>query len=202
MEKDRKFRALAIAAICVAVVGVSVAYAALSASLTISGTGTVASLESTWNVKWVNNSPTMTCTEGVTVEEAGQPKIAGNNVTFAATFSKPGASCYFTVDITNAGTLNAKLLDSSDFITTVETDQAIFDYTVNLDTEAGASISTKANSILLAGNTQKLYVKVALKNLTNAEYETAAGKTVTFNLDLDFEQAADGEVTPELGSKA
>ena len=50
MEKERKFKTIGLVAVFVAVIGLSIAFAALSRILTINGTGKVSS--STWSVVW------------------------------------------------------------------------------------------------------------------------------------------------------
>lgn len=204
MEKDKKFRALAIAAICVAVVGVSVAYAALATTLSINGTATV-DTGSAWNIAWVSVTDPTAPAEGDTVTKAdssisfgengqNKPIIAGNKITWTATFTAPNTSFTFKAKIKNAGTLGAKLLDGT-YVTKAGDDANNFEYTVTVD---GVNISSKSGAIIAGGQNieKELVITVKLKDMDNATFEGLNSKTVTFNLALPFEQAADGEVNP------
>ena len=50
MERDRRFKTIGLVAVLIAVIGLSVAFAALSQLLTINGTGKVSA--SNWSVVW------------------------------------------------------------------------------------------------------------------------------------------------------
>ena len=193
MENDRKFRALAIAAICVAVVGVSVAYAALQTTLSIDGTATVGTLESAWNIHWAN---VQQGAKDSTINYTQAPTISSSNdeeITWAATFTAPNTSLTFTANIVNEGTLNAKLTDVTyyiDITTGSEEFNDKFDYTVTVD---GTDITSKKGKILGAGTSKTVMVTVKLKDMDNATFATLANKSVSFKLIPVFVQAADGE---------
>ena len=109
MNNDRKFRALAIAAICIAVVGVSVAYAALSATLKVTGTVTV-DAASSWNIIW-SKTGNEAKPSSVTVTP-----ITGVNsqiLTWGVTFTAPGDYYEFVAEFSNLGTLPAKLVSGT-----------------------------------------------------------------------------------------
>lgn len=207
MEKDRKFRALAIAAICVAIVGVSVAYAALTASLNITGTATV-DTQSGWNLFWVttdegtakkpslvSNSQTITL---------GTVNTQAQTITWDATFTAPNTSVTLTAYIKNGGKLNAKLLEAganTNYLVVSGTNKDKFETTVTIG-EQNTTAGTKKGSVLLPNGIAKVVVNVKLKDLDNAAFggltQGEAGK-VTFTLTLPFEQAADSLTTPLLG---
>ena len=81
----------------------SVAYAILSTTLNI--TGTVTKKGGDWNVYFTNLS-TPTLTGGATVSNA---KLEASSFTFNALLVKPLDSIVYTFDVTNKGTINAKL---------------------------------------------------------------------------------------------
>ena len=203
MERDRKFRALAIAAICVAVVGVSVAYAALQATLSIEGTTSVGTLTDAWNVHWENINVThkdSSISWSGSGNYATGPFIEGDTVIlWYAKFTAPNTSLTFTSDIVNEGSLNAKLLSGTYVSTQVETGSEssgigdAFEYDVKV---GSTDISDKQGSILLSGTTKTVTVTVKLKDLDNDTFNALNGKMIHFRLSLPFEQAADGEVTP------
>ena len=211
MEKDKKFRALAIAAICVAVVGVSVAYAALQASLTIEGTATV-DTGSSWNIGWLSVTNPLQPTEGDSVTRTdssigfgenniGVPTISGNKVSFTAVFTAPNTSFTFKAVIRNQGTLNGQLLGetgTASYVTVSGGNEDKFEISI---TRNGADIDTKAGSILL-GKTNttptdaEIVVTVRLKDMSTEEFNALVTDATTFTLTLPFEQAADGVVSP------
>ena len=105
MENNKGFKILAIVALCVAVAGLSVAYAALSETLNISGTAKVGATSANWNVHFANGSCTKT--GGAT---AGSITATGTQVTLGeSTFTAPGDSVVCTFDVVNDGTINAKV---------------------------------------------------------------------------------------------
>ena len=105
MENNKGFKILAIVALCVAVAGLSVAYAALSETLNISGTAKVGATSANWNVHFENGSCTKT--GGAT---AGSITATGTQVTLGeSTFTAPGDSVVCTFDVVNDGTINAKV---------------------------------------------------------------------------------------------
>ena len=198
MEKDRKFRALAIAAICVAVVGVSVAYAALTASLTITGTATVSTADA-WKVQWTNvGEPTKS--SAVTIPEGGAPAIeSGNqNITWSATFGAPKTSYSFKATFTNSGSIPAKL-EAGTYVSATGDASANFTYTV---TDSDGDIADKAGYILESGKSVELTITVnfdAEGTLTEEQLTALNTKTATFTLNLPWTQATDAEVAS--GSK-
>lgn len=109
MEKERGFRIIAVIALMVAVVGLTIGYAAYSSTLKINGTANVD--PSSWNVKFVyktGNSLTATLTGGAVMSTEAtltDTQVSGFNVTLKA----PGDSATYTFAVKNAGSLAAKL---------------------------------------------------------------------------------------------
>ena len=108
MEKERKVRTLSLIALIVAVLGLTVAFAALSQTLTINGTASVDA--ATWDIHFANLSDA-TLTGDASVTTA--PIIKGDNNTtigdYDVTITKPGDSVVYTFDVVNAGTVDANL---------------------------------------------------------------------------------------------
>ncbi len=105
MRGNRQIKVLMVAVLCVAVLCLSVAYAILSSTLSIAGTGTVQA--GNWHVFLSDASATKsgsaTCSAGT---------IEGTSLTgVTATFVKPGDACTVTVHAKNDGTFDAKLTD-------------------------------------------------------------------------------------------
>ncbi len=101
---QKKQRTLAIFALAVALVATTVAYAALSTTLNISGN--ITKKGGSWSVGIANIS-------GVSTKGTGAmstaPKVTGTTLSFDANLKKPGDSVSFTFDIVNSGTVTAQM---------------------------------------------------------------------------------------------
>ena len=100
MEKERRIKILSIIALIIAVLGLTVAFAALSETLTINGTASVEA--ASWDIHF----------ENLNGWEAGQdlPTLNGTSITdVVMTVSKPNDSYTYMVDVKNSGTINAKV---------------------------------------------------------------------------------------------
>lgn len=106
MEKQRNTQMLVILVLAVAVLTMSVGFAAYSTSLSINGTANVSA--ASWDVKF----DTTTFTESSTIK-ATTKNITGTNVTYTVALAKPGDFYEFTIDVKNLGTFNANLTDVS-----------------------------------------------------------------------------------------
>lgn len=199
MEKNKGFKGIAVVAICIGVVAISIAYAALSASLKVNGTATISS-NTAWSIQWLSTDgekPTITGDQGVTV--TANPTISGQTLSWAATFMGPNNELTLTAKIKNEGSLNAKFLEGTgqdnSYIVASGEIANYFTYSVTVnDSEASA----KVGSILIPGNTATVVVKVKLNDMTNTDFESLKAKTATFVLSLPFEQAPDSIVTPAM----
>ena len=106
-SKELKFLLLVAA---IFVIGTGIAFAALSASLTITF-GTITQNSLTWDVAFQGSSATATPGgTSATGRSCGTATITSNSVTVAATtLSKPGDKCTYELTVANNGTVNAKL---------------------------------------------------------------------------------------------
>ena len=112
MEENRKNLTIIVAALCVAVVGLTIAYAALSANLSVT-LSNVTQNAASWDVGFDTSSATVTgkasgtSTTGIT---CGNATVSKNSVSVAATtLSKPGDTCTYDLTIKNTGDIIAKL---------------------------------------------------------------------------------------------
>lgn len=108
--KDRKNIYLSIVALVVAVIGLSVAYAALSTTLNISF-GNVNQSAMTWNVGFQTGTVTGTASgTSATGRSCGSATVTADTVTVAdTTLSKPGDTCTYALTIKNTGSIAANL---------------------------------------------------------------------------------------------
>ena len=171
MEKERKIKVLSVAALLVAVLGLTVAFAALSQTLTINGSATVNT--ATWDIHFKNLSePTLTGDAAVTTAPTIDTK--GTTIgTYALKLTKPGDSVTYTFDVENSGTINAKITDLVKAETPTCTgtgDSATADAKVICDgltytltyTDGGAAV--KKEDTLNANETKNLTLELAFES--------------------------------------
>ena len=106
-RNNRGYRTIAIIALCLSVLCLSVGFAAFTQSLAITGTGEFN--PGTWDIKFKNLSAPVT-TSGVTVVLA--PTLNGTSTaigSFDVSLTEPGDSIIYTFDIANDGNVNAVL---------------------------------------------------------------------------------------------
>lgn len=164
----RNFKTIAVIAICIAVVGLSVAYAALSQTLNIKTNATVQSSASSWNVKFVNPGT------GTVVGTAVKGTITLTDTTVIASgiiLKAPKDSVTYTFDVKNAGQVGAKLSTITPLTPSVTGtgDTAAADvtlvkanYTYTVTYADGSAI--KANDTLPAGTTKSLKLVITYKD--------------------------------------
>ena len=105
MEKERKIKILSIIALIIAVLGLTVAFAALSETLTINGTASVDA--ASWDIHFENlTGPDLEGT-GKVNDTASLSGTTISNVNMSVT--KPGDSVTYYFDIVNDGTIDAVL---------------------------------------------------------------------------------------------
>lgn len=109
MEKERGAKVIAIVALLIAVVGLTVGYAAYSSTLTINGTATVD--PASWKVNFdYKNGNSLTGTIKGHATENTAPTLEDTTISgFDVTLTAPGDSVTYNFLIKNSGTLNAKL---------------------------------------------------------------------------------------------
>ena len=189
-NNDKKFRALAIAAICIAIVGISIAYAALGAVLNVTGTATVSTANS-WNVA---------ATQGSCTKTAGSPSVTknlttvGQTATWSASFVAPGDQITCTFDWTNSGSIDAAV---TNLVVNASGDaKDYFTYNVTMGTTALSAVVPK-NKYLKAGSTKTVTMVVTFdenSNLTSQQLADLDTKSATFTAAFEFAQA-DSSVT-------
>lgn len=204
MGNDRKFRALAIAAICVAVVGVSVAYAALGAALDVTGTATVNTANS-----WSVTASDLTCTatgqatvgakDGQQAASATVP-VVGTAANWEATFKAPGDKVVCELTWTNGGSIDAAITKLVKSITGDETLVAELDYTVVMGS-TDLTDTTPQNKYLEAQTNKKATITVTFdgdRSLDGDALVALNSKTATMTVGFEFAQALANETYTEL----
>ena len=106
MEKERRVKALAIVVLVIAVLGLTIAFAALSQTLTINGSAKLDA--SKWGLKFDN---LVLASGNEYVEGTANIKTDDNTVieNMNVRLTTPGDKVVYTVDLVNEGTINAKI---------------------------------------------------------------------------------------------
>lgn len=171
--KDRGFKVIAIAALLLAVVGLTVAYASYTESLKISGTVTAKGSTESWDVHFTEPSAPVLggiATVG-TAPTATATVISGFNVNFFA----PGDSVEYDFDVVNGGKLDAELTavtlgtltckpgNGATKATEEEATALCNDLTFKLTYSDDTEITTGAKLTHTSGNTKSLKLVVSWK---------------------------------------
>ena len=105
MKNQRSTKIMAVVALVVAICGISVAFAAMSTTLTINGTAEIQTAE--WNIKFDTLTPVSIVGEAAQITA---PVLSDTNIgTFKAKLTKPGDSVSYTFNVTNSGSMAAKI---------------------------------------------------------------------------------------------
>ena len=107
MEKERRIKVLSLLALIVAVLGLTIAFAALSQTLTINGRASMN--KSGWDIHFDNLSNASITGEA---KEISTPQITDGGITLDninVSLSKPKDKVEYTVDIVNDGTITAEI---------------------------------------------------------------------------------------------
>lgn len=108
MNKDRKAMYVSLIALAIAVVGVSIAYAALSTSLKIKF-GAVTQSAITWDVR-LNKGTSVGIVSGTNETTCGNATVTESSVTLDNVgLSKPGDQCTYPLTVQNKGDIDANL---------------------------------------------------------------------------------------------
>ncbi|MCL1929864.1 hypothetical protein FWF93_01895 [Candidatus Saccharibacteria bacterium] len=103
----RKTRAIAVAALAVGVLGLGVAFAAMSTMLQINGTANISS--ASWDVRWANANCSATGEATFVSPAISTTTTADDTLAITPTFKSNGDTVTCTFDAVNGGTIDAKL---------------------------------------------------------------------------------------------
>lgn len=189
----RKKKQSIYALLAVLVLMISIGYAYLSTNLKINGTSKIHN--ATWDVHFENAEATANSTVTPTTAPSAPAASKLQEISYDVTFDTPGDIYEFTVDVVNGGRIDAmiesftskiKVGDAAEQDVSASTLPSYLDYAVTY--EDGTAIAN--NHLLAAGDTETIKVTVTFKrDITNAQLEEAAGKTITLNLGTNYVQA-------------
>ena len=107
MEKTRKVKIISLIVLVVMILCLTVAFAALSQTLTINGSAAVNA--ASWDIHFEKTSGKETEVKGAATFT--EPTLSGTKIeNFSATLTKPGDSVTYYFDIVNNGTVDAVIL--------------------------------------------------------------------------------------------
>ena len=155
MQKERGFRIIAVIALMVAVVGLTIGYAAYSSTLKITGAAKVD--PSSWNVKFAYKTGDSLVAAKTTEATLSDTQVSG----FNATLKAPGDSITYNFVVTNAGSLDAEL--STFTMGTISCAPASGS---NATTEEANAICNELSYTLTGVNTNEVLAAGASKDLT------------------------------------
>ena len=169
MNNNRIIRSIAIAALCISIVGLSIGFAALSREINVTGVGTVKG--NIFEVEFTNiTAPTATSLGSeVTATIDSAATITGtpaHTLTFAVSLKLPGDKVVYTATITNTGTVDARFKD------------IVF-------TGLPAALAEKVNFTVTNTNGSILAVNEVLLAANSATSTLAGTKDVLITIELD-----------------
>ena len=185
MEKERSVKLLIISILFMLIAGLTVAFAALSATLNINGTAYLDAAK--WGIIFENlSSPTKigsaTTTGTAKIEESKAAEITGINVSL----STPGDKIVYTVDLVNKGTINAKIDNIEKTQLTSEQQRYL---TFKVTDPNGYEI--KQGDILEKGETKKITITIEfIKDLTKEDLPKQTN-AISLSYKLNFVQTDD-----------
>lgn len=180
-----------ISTLCVAVIALTIAYAALSSTLRINF-GNITQSEQSWSVAFIGSE-----VDGVasgssqTGLTCGKASISADQVTVSnTTISKPGDKCVYSLSIKNNGSINAVLQTISNVkpsgITCTESVASMVcgNITYKLATDSNGSTLLSNNTALNASDTLSVYLVVEYTGVnvsSSSEVQNGAGFSLLYN---------------------
>ena len=184
MEGKKSYIIVGVLALLMSVAAISIAYAALSSTMTISGEATVIGAQK-WKIKYANLA---TVVKTGYAEEVTAPTINTNDTKvgdYSVTLKAPGDSVKYTFDVVNEGTFDAKISSftmptpectgaASDATKKAEDESKVcrnIEYTLTYDDGTAVAIGDElANKDATSGHTKHLILTLKLKEtMTEAD---------------------------------
>lgn len=187
MEKQKNTQTLIIAVLAVAVLTLSVGFAAFSQRLDMNGTVSVTS--SSWNVHFDTDSFAKTTGS----QDVTTTSITGTSISWQSTLTKPGDYAEFTVNVLNEGTFDAVL--KSITMSSIADHEKYLKYEIYYgDSSSPYTATTEGLSISLAkkaGTATSVPVKVKVTYIQpeNSADLPASSVDVALTASLNYEQA-------------
>ena len=176
--KDRKILYAILAIVLVSVFSLTIAYAALSAVLTITGTAEVTA--SDWDIHFDNIKVTNGSVNG------DEPRITSpTTATFSTTLSIPGNFYEFTIDVVNAGTIDAMIENITKTPTLTASQAKYLKYEITYQNNQPITVK----QLVEKGSFVRLKVRVEYRSDINSSDLPPSSETLVLGLQLDYTQS-------------
>lgn len=183
MKKSISYSTVIIVLLGVAIVAMSIGFAAFASNLTIEGSASVES--SNWNIGFQEDSYQET-SGSVTVQPENRT-IEGTSMTYDVTLSEPGDFYEFTINVENKGTFDAQL--SGITMSSLTTEQAKYlTYTVSYNGTSYTTTQSNLNIDLLSSATAPVKVRVEYIQPDNPADLPSSVQEISLNATLNFVQ--------------
>ena len=194
MEKERKIRILSIGALLVAIIGLTVAFAAMSRTLIINGTATVDSAK--WDIHFEN--PLLKSKKG-DAREVSAPVISedGGDLTLKVGLRKPQDEIVYNVDVVNDGDIDAEIT-KIDYPELSEEHDKIIEFEAVYDD--GSSIALKQE--LKVSESKKVKITIRFKDIEDESLLAREAYNIPLTFKIHYTQSGvtnGGEGTPDGG---
>ena len=200
MRKEKSIQNVTIIVLAVAILVMSVGFALYSTTLTINGTATFK--KALWSVEFDTDSYSETASSTVTVDQTDSDvfQFGKTSLVYDVTLPAPGDVYEFTVDVYNAGTIDAELSGVTLSKSVVSGNVGAYvSYTVeytytdssNVEHTSTYTSSTSGLALPLAADTSAT-VKVTVAYVAPSDpnaLPTTEDVPVTFGLSLDYVDA-------------
>jgi hypothetical protein len=180
-QHHKNTRLVAVAALIVGILGLGVAFAALSTNLLINGTASIQS--ASWSVHWETASPAPTCTAAgeasVSTPSISQTTTSNDTITISPSFKTNGDTVTCTFTATNSGSINAKLGAISPSVNNLTSNN--ISTTLTYDDNSAPTAGD-----ILAASSKKAYELVFQYNGSTVSSEI---NNLTYTITVPYEQA-------------
>lgn len=156
MRSDRSRNTVIIVILLIAILSISVGYAALSQQLTISGTASTGS--ASWNVNFSSITKNATLTT-LGANEEDTPNVMGTSATFNVSFDYPGARIVYDLIVSNDGTIDATYVDYGGLEEVNQAEPLQIQYSIDRLNPDDDTVLT-SNNDLLSGEKNKFRITI------------------------------------------
>ena len=194
MEKERKVKKLALVAVIVAVLGMTIAFAALSQTLTINGTANME--EATWDIEFgAVSDPILIGSATTDYSKSQKTAIVSDDWVeisdIRAILKKPGDEVRYTSSLDNLGSIDAEIA-SIEMPSLTDAQKEIFDFSV-IYTKDGKEVSV--GDVLPKAIDEENYtsepitIKIRYKDITDASLLPEEAQSITLSYKINFVQS-------------
>ena len=192
MRKEGRIQNFVIALFGIAIVAMSIGFAAYATTLTIgggsTGSGSAVTIKKAWDVHYDSTATEATAETAAVASNGSITSISTTNVTFTATLNEPGDYYQFTLPVMNEGTMTA-YLDSINMTALTDAQKAYLEFTIAYDgvTATNQNITGITGKSLASNGTKNMVVTVTFKQTTDQEALPTTDSTVNLWAELLFE---------------